>query len=253
VIHRHHYKSNVIGDDRDFLVYTPPGYDAAGRKKYPVLYLLHGFSDAEGAWIDVGRANVILDNLIARGQAKPMLIVMPLGYGNNQILAGGWQHVRTTGWEQIRDDSFAKFHDALFDEVMPMVEKSYRASTDRTARAIAGLSMGGEQALRFGLGAPERFAWVGAFSSGGLDTDFDERFPTVNKKINGQIHLLWVGCGKDDGLFPSNQKFEQWLTSKGIVHTWVETPGRHSFVLWRRYLAEFAPQLFQTGSRPARR
>jgi len=245
VIHRHHYQSKVIADERDFLVYTPPGYDPAARRTYPVLYLLHGFSDAETAWIDVGRANVILDNLIARRQAKPMLIVMPLGYGNKDILAGGWQAIRGPAWEQFHKDSFAKFHDALFDEIMPMVEKSYRVSTDRTARAIAGLSMGGEQSLRFGLAAPERFAWIGAFSSGGLNVDFDKSFPTANEKLNGRLHLLWIGCGKDDGLFDSNRKFEQWLTSKQVVHTWVETPGRHSFLVWRRYLAEFAPLLFQ--------
>ena len=245
VIHRHHYKSKIIGDERDFLVYTPPGYNAAARKTYPVLYLLHGFSDPENAWVEVGRANVILDNLIARKQAKPMLIVMPLGYGNRQILAGGWQASRGPNWKQLHDDSFAKFHDALFDEVMPLVEKSYRVSTGPSARAIAGLSMGGEQSLLFGLAAPERFAWIGAFSSGGLDVDFDKSFPTVSEKLNGHLRLLWIGCGKDDRLLDSNQKFEQWLTSKGVVHIWVETPGRHSFVVWRRYLAEFAPLLFQ--------
>ena len=100
MIHRHHFKSKSIGDEREFLVYTPPGYDPAARRTYPVLYLLHGFSDAENAWIDVGRANVILDNLIARREAKPMLIVMPLGYGNKEILAGGWQRNHDAAWEK---------------------------------------------------------------------------------------------------------------------------------------------------------
>jgi len=245
VIHRHHYRSTIIGDERDLLVYTPPGYNPAARKNYPVLYLLHGFSDAEGAWIDVGRANVILDNLIARKQAKPMIVVMPLGYGNKEILTYGWLGFRMPGWAEIRNDSFTKFHDSLFDEIILIVEKNYHVSTDRAARAIAGLSMGGEQSLLFGLGAPDRFAWIGAFSSGGLDTDFDKKFSNVNEQADGRFRLIWMACGKDDKLFDSNQKFSQWLTTKGIVHTWVETPGRHSFLVWRRCLAEFAPRLFQ--------
>jgi enterochelin esterase family protein len=245
VVHRHHYRSTIIGDERELLVYTPPGYDPTARKTYSVLYLLHGFSDAEDAWIDVGRANVVLDNLIARKQAKPMIVVMPLGYGNNQILAGGWQAVPGPARDAIRNDSYMKFRDSLSDEIIPLVERSYRASTDRSARAIAGLSMGGEQSLLFGLGAPDRFAWIGAFSSGKLDTDFDKKFPEVNASINGRLRLLWIACGNEDKLFESNQKFSQWLTAKGIVHTWVETPGRHSFLVWRRLLADFAPLLFQ--------
>ena len=245
VIHRHHYKSKIIGDERDVLVYTPPGYDPAARRIYPVLYLLHGFSDTEDAWIDVGRANVILDNLIARKQAKPMLVVMPQGYGNMHILDGGWQASHQPGWQQLHDDSFAKFHDSLFAEIIPLVESNYRVNSDRTARAIAGLSMGGEQALLFGLDAPMSFAWIGAFSSGGLKTDFDKKFPHLDDKVNSQLRLLWIACGKEDGLFESNQKFDEWLKDKGVIHTWKETPGRHSFLVWRRNLAEFAPLLFQ--------
>ena len=179
VIHRHHYRSKICDDERDVLVYTPPGYNPAARKTYPVLYLLHGFSDAEDAWIDVGRANVILDNLIARKQARPMVIVMPLGYGTLHMLDGGWQAKRTgPEWWKVRDDSFTKFHDSLLAEIIPAVEKDYRVSTDRTARAIAGLSMGGEQSLVFGLNGLDRFAWIGAFSSGGLkNIDFDQEFP----------------------------------------------------------------------------
>jgi enterochelin esterase family protein len=245
VIHRHHYRSDIIGDEREMLVYTPPGYDPVARKTYPVLYLLHGFSDTENAWVDVGRANVILDNLIARKQAKSMIVVMPLGYGNMHMLDGGWQASRRPGWQQIHDDSFAKFRNSLFEEIIPMVERSYRASTNQTARAIAGLSMGGEQSLLFGLDAPDRFAWIGAFSSGGLDTDFDKKFPGVNARVNGRFRLVWIACGNKDEKIESNQKFSQWLTTKGIAHTWVETPGRHSFLAWRRYLAELAPLLFQ--------
>ena len=247
VIHRHHYRSKICDDERELLVYTPPGYNPAARKTYPVHYLLHGFSDGENAWIDVGRANVILDNLIARKQAKPMVIVMPLGYGNLHMLDGGWQ-VKHEGpaWAKIHDDSFRKFRDSLLAEIIPDVEKNYRVSTDRAARAIAGLSMGGEQSLFFGLKGLDRFAWIGAFSSGGLNhIDFDQYFPNVNEKINHQLRLLWMSCGKEDKLFESNQRFEQWLTTKGIVHTWVEQPGKHNFLMWRRAIIEFAPLLFQ--------
>src|ERR1017187_3833657 len=184
VIHRHHYRSKICGDERELLVYTPPGYNPAARKTYPVLYLLHGFSDAEDVWIDVGRANVILDNLIARKQAKPMVIVMPLGYGTLHMLDGGWQ-VKHEGpaWEKLHDDSFTKFRDSLLTEIIPDVEKNYRVSADRTSRAIAGVSMGGEQSLFFGLKGLGHFAWIGAFSSGGLKKiDFDQKLPNVNEK-----------------------------------------------------------------------
>ena len=99
--------------------------------------------------------------------------------------------------------------------------------------------------MLFGLSAPDRFAWIGAFSTGGLKTDFDKKFDGVNEKINGRLRLVWIACGNEDDHFESNQKFSQWLTARGVVHTWVEEPGRHSFLIWRRFLAEFAPLLFQ--------
>jgi enterochelin esterase-like enzyme len=242
VVHRHFYRSAIVGDDRPFLVYTPPGYDSAATQTYPVLYLLHGYSDAEDAWITVGRANIILDNLIARGQAKPMLIVMPLGYGNKEVIANGWGGVRKPG---VLQDSMEKFRDSLLKEVIPHVEKAYRVNTDPNARAIAGLSMGGTQSLFIGLNAPDRFTWIGAFSSGGLDPNFAARYPSVNESLNSRLHLLWLGCGRQDGLFGTNQKLVEWLKSGGVKLTWVETPGAHSFMLWRRYLADFLPLLFQ--------
>ena len=144
-----------------------------------------------------------------------------------------------------RDDSFAKFHDSLLNEIISEAERSYRVSVTPSARAIAGLSMGGEQSLLFGLNEPGRFVWIGAFSSGGLKTNFDKRFPNVNKRVNRQFRLVWIACGKEDKLFESNQGFEQWVDTKGVAHIWVAEPGRHSFLVWRRFLAEFAPLLFQ--------
>ncbi len=241
-LHLHFYRSAVAGDERGFYVYTPPGYDHAARHRYPVLYLLHGYSDDASAWTGVGRANVILDNLIAGKRAQPMLIVMPLGYGTMEIVRGGWQRVRTPElWQRNQD----KFRESLLDEVMPQVERCYRVKADRNSRAIAGLSMGGSESLTVGLNALDRFAWIGAFSSGGLNTNYAAVFPALNDKANRQLRLLWMGCGEQDGLLASNQSLSEWLTAKGIHHTWVHTPGEHSFRVWRRYLAEFAPLLFQ--------
>jgi enterochelin esterase-like enzyme len=241
-LHRHFYKSAVAGDERDFIVYTPPGYDASAAQRYPVLYLLHGYSDDPTAWSAVGRANVILDNLIAGGRAKPMVIVMPLGYGTMDVVRAGWSRVRDRDLWQRNADGFAK---ALLDEVMPQVEKAYRVSTDRQSRAIAGLSMGGTESLTVGLNHLDRFAWVGAFSSGGLNTNFAAQFPGLDAKANDSLRLLWIACGKEDGLLKPNQQFCDWLRSKNITFTWVESPGGHSFRVWRRYLAEFAPLLFK--------
>ena len=168
-----------------------------------MLYLLHGYSDAEDAWVSVGRANVILDNLIAQGKAKPMLIVMPLGYGNKEVIAGGWAGLRNTA---VWQDSVTKFREIVLTEIIPQVEKLYRVSTDREARAIAGLSMGGTQSLSIGLSAPDRFAWIGAFSSGGLDADFGRAYPALSESINSQLRLLWIACGRQDGLIGVNRK-----------------------------------------------
>src|ERR1700746_340763 len=161
-IHHHFYKSGIVGDDRDFYVYTPPGYDSRGKQTYPVLYLLHGFSDDASAWTAVGRANVILDNLIAQGKAKPMLIVMPLGYGEPKILEPNSGAFRDRA---LTDRNFDKFREALLTEVIPRVESEYRVDKNRNARAIAGLSMCGSASLFTGLNTLDKFAWIGAFSS----------------------------------------------------------------------------------------
>ncbi len=242
VLHRHFYRSAIVGDDRDFFVYTPPGYDPRTGKAYPVLYLLHGYSDDASAWTAVGRAHVILDNLIAQGKARPMLVVMPLGYGAPEIVRRGGPGLRDpVVWRR----NVERFRDALLGEVVPMVERTYRVSKDRTQRAIAGLSMGGTQSLFTGLNALDRFAYVGAFSSGGLLPDHDATFPGLDAKANNKLRLLWIGCGTEDRLIEGNRKLIEWLKSKGIRYTWVETPGAHTWMVWRRYLAEFVPLLFR--------
>lgn len=242
-IHHHFYNSAVAGDERDFYVYTPPGYDAAAKKTYPVLYLLHGYSDDASGWSAVGRANVILDNLIAQGKAKSMIVVMPLGYGTMEMVRVGWGGL--SNHPDVREESFRKFRDALLTEVMPKVETEYRVSKDRKSRAIAGLSMGGAESLRTGLNALDKFAWIGSFSAGGLPEPFDSDFPGLDAKADQQLKLLWIACGTEDRLITPNRNLREWLKTKGINHTDIETPGMHTWMVWRRNLAEFAGLLFR--------
>ena len=241
LIHHHFYKSGVVGDERDFFVYTPPGYSERAKQKYPVLYLLHGFSDDASGWTAVGRAHVILDNLIAQGKAKPMVVVMPLGYGAPEIVVQGPGAFAT----ELRKRNYDRFMQALFTEVIPQVEAAYRVSKDRKSRAIAGLSMGGAESLLTGLNHLDEFAWVGAFSSGGITENFDAEFPGLDAKANDKLRLLWIACGTDDRLIDLNRKLRTWLESKGVHSTPIETPGGHAWMVWRRNLTDFAPLLFR--------
>ena len=241
-IHHHFYHSAVANDDRDYYVYTPPGYNPAAKNVYPALYLLHGYSDDASGWTAVGRANVILDNLIAQGKAKPMIVVMPLGYGTMEIIRLGWGAWSHT---DVRDENFSKFREALLTEVVPQVESEYHVVKDRDWRAIAGLSMGGSESLLTGLNNLDKFAWIGAFSSGGIPDQFEKDFPNLDSRANQQLRLLWIACGTEDRLITVNRNLRQWLGSKGIQHTDIETPGMHTWMVWRRNLAEFAPLLFR--------
>jgi enterochelin esterase-like enzyme len=240
-IHHHFYKSGVVGDDRGYYVYTPPGYDPRGKQTYPVLYLLHGFSDDASAWTAVGRANVILDNLIAQGKAKPMLVVMPLGYGAPEVLTAGFAAFRDRA---LTDRNFDKFREALLTEVIPRVEAEYPVIKDRNSRAIAGLSMGGSESLLTGLNNLDKFGWIGAFSSGGINEEFDKEFPGADAKSAEKLHLLWIACGTDDRLIDVNRKVRAWLASKNIKHVDIETPGYHTWMVWRRNLTEFSSLIF---------
>jgi len=241
-VHHHFYRSAVAEDDRDYYVYTPPAYDSRAKGSYPVLYLLHGFSDDASGWSAVGRANVILDNLIAQGKAKPMIVVMPLGYGTMEMVRHGWG---VWSNKELRNRNFAKFREALLTEVMPRVESEYQTSKERTGRAVAGLSMGGAESLLTGLNSLDKFAWIGAFSSGGIPEDFASDFPSLDANANQQLHTLWIACGTEDGLITANRNLRGWLKSKGVKMTEIETPGAHTWMVWRRNLAEFASLLFR--------
>jgi enterochelin esterase-like enzyme len=242
-IHHHFYRSAVANDQRDFYVYTPPGYDPSAKKTYPVLYLLHGFSDDASGWSAVGRAHIILDNLIAQGKAKPMIVVMPLGYGTMEMIRIGW--VGLSKHPDVLQENFQKFPEALLTEVMPKVESEYSIEKDRDSRAIAGLSMGGSESLLTGLNHLDKFAWIGAFSSGGLPQPLEKDFPALDASANQKLRLLWIACGTEDRLITPNRNLREWLKAKGIQHTDIETPGMHTWMVWRRNLSDFAGLLFR--------
>jgi enterochelin esterase-like enzyme len=229
-------KSGITGDTRAYYVYTPPGYDRSRWARYPVLYLLHGNNDTAAGWTDVGKANFILDNLIAEKRAVPMIIVMP------------WGHALPYAGSQ--SNNTATFERYLIDEVMPQVEKKYRVARGREKCAIVGLSMGGGQALHIGLSHLDRFSAVAAFSSA-VPPRFEPRFkPLLDdpQGTNKKLKLLWIGCGRQDLAFERNQKLSELLTANKIRNTFHATEGLHNFALWRRYLVEVAPLLFHKTS-----
>jgi enterochelin esterase-like enzyme len=223
-----------------YYVYTPPGYDAKAKKPYPVLYLLHGWSDNEMGWPAVGRANLILDNLLAAGKIKPMVVVMPLGYGDIEFVRGHnvWDDPATI------DHNTNLFTQALLTEVLPRVEAEYHVSKDRNDRAIAGLSMGGLESLQIGLTHTGQFAWIGGFSSAVHNLNYTQQLASLDPKA-ANLRLLWIACGTEDHLIEPNRKFIAFLKSKDMPVTQIETPGLHTWLVWRDNLTHFAPLLFQ--------
>lgn len=248
VLHQHEYHSATIGESRTYLVYTPPNYDPEAKKKYPVLYLLHGVMEDETAWITAGQANVILDNLIERGRAKPMIVVFPLGYGfANAPDRVGDLLMGTVNQQQVMD----RFASSLIDEIIAQVERNYRVEQDREARALAGLSMGGSQAVYIGLNHLDRFAWIGSFSAATIMFGFDygKFFPNLSVDLNAQLRLFWTSVGTEDFLLNAHRHFITWLKSKNVKFTGLEMAGKHEWTVWRRNLSEFVPLLFQSVSK----
>lgn len=241
------YTSTALGGIRRMHVYTPPGYES-GREKYPVLYLLHGAGDVDQFWSTVGRAGVILDNLIAARKAKPMIVVMPSGHVNGAGAALGAEI-------PAADDAFLKDFTA---DILPYVEKTYRALTDRQNRAIAGLSMGGMQTLNIAIPHLDQFAYVGVFSSGilaagqrGESAPFGEAWEKQNlaaldnASTKRGLKLLWFGTGKADFLIETTKSSVALMKKHGFAPVFVESEGGHTWLNWRDYLSEFAPQLFR--------
>ncbi len=240
VVHLHEYDSKATGTTRRLRVFTPPGYEATADQRFPVLYLFHGSGDNEATWTDFGRAHVILDNLIAAGKAKAMIVVMPDGHTLPPVPRDSPKAA------EVRNKNVGNFEADLLSDVMPFIEETYRTRADRESRAIIGLSMGGNQSLLIGLNHLDLFAWVGGMSSAVREPDtqlapFFKEASTANEKLR----LLWIACGKDDFLIKENQSLHAMLTEKQVTHTYAQTAGAHSWPVWRRYLAEFAPLVFQ--------
>jgi len=233
VIHLHTYHSKSVGRVREFAVYTPPGYDRDPAVKYPVLYLQHGSGDNQATWTVHGKAHWILDNLLAAGKTRPMLVVMMDGHA----VTGGNGGAGASSNTQL-------FERDLLEDVLPAVEQAYHVKTDAANRAIVGLSMGGEQALRIGLTHTDRFGWIGGFSAAAPSRDAIAGALADGATVNRQVKLLWIGCGKDDFLLKRNEEFIALLKEAGIQHEWHLGDGDHSWPVWRRYLADLAPRLF---------
>jgi enterochelin esterase-like enzyme len=232
-VHYHAHHSRPIDRFREFQVYTPPGYETGGES-YPVLVLQHGHSDCFATWTTHGKAHWILDNLIAAGKARPMIVVMLDGHPIPGSYGDGRSRANT---EELRRD--------LLDAVMPMVERLYRVKPGRENRAITGLSMGGLHSLTIGLNELDEFAWVGAFSAAiPKDGEVDAALAKP-KRINDQLNLLWISIGKEDFLLQENEEFVARLQAGGVRHQWRVTEGGHSWPVWRDYLAEFVPLVFR--------
>jgi enterochelin esterase family protein len=200
-----------------------------------VLYLQHGAGESERAWTWQGRANVILDNLIADGKARPMVVVMENGYAP----APG---VEEPGRQENR------FADLVIRELIPRIDSQFRTLADRENRAIAGLSMGAGQALRIGLGNLEKFAHVGAFSGGGRNFDPETSFGGALRdaeQANRRLDLLWIGCGRQESQWAGATAMHAALEQRGVEHVWFECDGTHEWHVWRRSLHDFAPRLFR--------
>jgi enterochelin esterase-like enzyme len=242
------YHSKVTGKARRAFVYTPPGYDAAADTRYPVLYLQHGAGEDERGWTTQGRANFILDKLIAARKARPMIVVMDNGYADRAPEAGAAPAGERPS--PFRFD-FRAFEEVLTGELIPKVDGAYRTRTDRDHRALAGLSMGGMQALQIGLNHLELFATIGSFSGpplGGFDvkTSYNGAFrdPVA---FNKKVHLLWLGAGTAEERFAASVKaVHTALDRAGVQHVVFESPGTaHEWQTWRRSLLDFAPRLFR--------
>ena len=237
------YRSKTTGAWRRAYVYTPPGYDRDQKTRYPVLYLQHGAGENETSWTKQGRANLILDNLIAAGRARPMIVVMETGYATK---IGATPVQGPTGATTMPN----AFEQVLIEDLIPMIDAQYRTHADRAARAMAGLSMGGNQTLQMTSNHLDTFAWIGAFSAplrnfdartslGGVFSDA----AAYNKKVK----LLWIGAGTGETTFhEAASQLHTALDAAGVKHVRFESKGTaHEWQTWRRSLHDFAPRLFK--------
>ena len=243
------YDSPALGMQRRMTVYTPAGYENNTDKKYPVLYLLHGMGGDEDAWNELGRASVILDNMIASGAVEPMIVVMPNGNAEKAAAPG-----YTAEGMYVPDGRFSvapagKFENS-FNDIVGYVDSHYRTLPDKEHRAIAGLSMGGGHSWRTSLWNPDEFGYVGLFSAavrwngGGVD-DSEELVAPLKRQFANPPALYWIGIGKEDFLYGLNADYRKLLDSLSIPYTYHESEGGHTWNNWRDYLTLFLPQLFK--------
>ena len=252
------YFSKTTGETRRIFVYTPPGYDQS-TARYPVLYLQHGYGEDEAGWSDQGHENFIFDNLIAAGKVKPMIIVNENGLTGVNFQPPPPPRPGTTAPPPARgvvrffmDERYATLDQIVSKDLIPFIDSHFRTISDRDHRALAGLSMGGAQAFRIGFNHLDQFAFIGAFSPAidiadpGKDYDGILANPA---KLNQQLRLLWLGIGTEDFLHTAVKESHETLEKAGIKHVWMESGGAHVWTVWRKYLADFAPRLFQGVAR----
>jgi enterochelin esterase-like enzyme len=242
------YDSPTLKLNRRMYVYTPAGYETS-TNKYPVFYLLHGGGGDEDAWTTLGRACQIIDNLIAQGKAKPMIVVMPNGNPGQKASFTDAPFQKVT--QAPYDMGLGLFEESLVKDIIPYVESHYRVIAEKNSRAVSGLSMGGMQTLNLSGKYPSMFGYIGVMSMGlvdrsamGLkpDPEQDAKFDALK---NSGYKLYWVGVGKEDFLYKSVQDLRAALDKHGLIYTYRESTGGHSWTNWRIYLSEFAPQLFR--------
>ncbi len=234
-----YYNSPELGT-RPVVIYTPPGYETDTKTTYPVLYLLHGTTDTEETWTKVGRANIILDNLIAQGKAKPMIIVMPYGRAYPVISKSSGS---LRNWDNLQH-----FKKDFLNNLLPFVEKNYRVKADRDHRAIAGFSGGGGETLYLGLNNPDLAAWVCGFAPGMLKEEFDRNNEVAfadPAQTNKRLKLFWIGVGKEDFLYNVIKDYKVILDQKGIKHETFISDGGHTWMNCKLYLATITQKLFK--------
>ena len=248
-IRHKHYFSNITGTWRSINIYTPPGYDNSGNEQYPVLYIQHGGGEDERGWAVQGKTAIILDNLIAEGKAKPMLVVIPNGNVSRPGMAAGGYN----------DEAMAVFREELFENVIPFIENNYRVKTGADNRAISGLSMGGGQAFYTGLRNTDMFAYVGVFSTGlfggigrpgGGESSFDAEsvipgLLTNPESFNKKLRVFYISVGEQDPRIEPTRKLVQTFRDNGLKVEFSSFPGGHEWQVWRKSLHDFAQQLFK--------
>ena len=243
------YNSPSLGMDRRLTIYTPAGYETSG-KRYPVLYLLHGMGGDEEAWISLGRTAQILDNLIAQGKAKPMIVVMPNGNASQEAAPGESSRGMVPPTMQLPKTMEGSYEQA-FPEIVKFIDKNYRTIKSKSGRAIAGLSMGGFHSLHISKQYPDMFNYIGLFSAAIMPNK--EVSSPIYENMGGKLKvqfdknpaLYWIAIGKTDFLYKANEEYRKLLDEKGYKYTYYESDEGHIWKNWRIYLTEFVPMLFR--------